>query len=93
MKKCVNCPEPVEDPQYKFCKSCWWEQDSRNDGPRQPYCTQEDRNEKVTAGMMIEMLKKIPEDYLVSFDSACGRVVKGDFTIYNDSKEVSINGG
>ena len=33
MKKCQHCPELVEADRYKFCKTCWWEQDSRNEDP------------------------------------------------------------
>jgi len=91
MKKCDNCPEPVEGPLYKFCKHCWWEQDPRNNDPKQPYLTAKDARKDVTVEMMIEMLLKVPKHYLVRYDSAMGYVCKGDFTIYPSGK-ISING-
>jgi len=94
MKKCKNpvCVEDAEAERYEFCKHCWWEQDPRNKDPKTPYSTSKDRNKDVTVAMMRDMLKDLPDDYLISFDGAYGRVVKGDFTVYHDSKEISING-
>lgn len=57
-----------------------------------PYEGDKDESKDVTVGMLLEMLKDVPKDYHVSFDGANGMVVKGDFTIYHDSKRISING-
>jgi hypothetical protein len=60
--------------------------------PYEPFKDDPDRRKDVTVGMIKEMLKDIPDDYTISFDSALGHVVKGDFTIYPRSKKISING-
>lgn len=48
--------------------------------------------EQITVRDLIEMLKQAPLDYEVKFDSAMGQIMKSDFTIYHDSKEISLNG-
>lgn len=93
MQKCKNpiCINSVEASHYKFCKHCWWEQDCRNTGPKQPFLTTKDSNEELTVKMLKEMLNFIPDHYLVRYDSALGHVRKGDFTVYEDKEIVSIN--
>lgn len=58
----------------------------------EPFANGPDRWEQITAGMLIEMLQSVPKDYEIKFDSACGQIMKGDFTIYHKNKEVSLNG-
>jgi hypothetical protein len=38
------------------------------------------------------MLADLPDDYKVKYDSAYGNIRIGEFTIYHDDKEISING-
>ena len=57
-----------------------------------PYERDPDRWENLTVGMLREMLKDLPSDYVIKYDGACGSINKGDFIIYHDSKEISING-
>jgi hypothetical protein len=47
---------------------------------------------QVTVEDLIAMLEKVPKDYEVKYDSALGQIMKSDFTIYHDSKEISLNG-
>jgi hypothetical protein len=58
----------------------------------QPYENTKEANDDLTVKDLKEMLKGLPDDYAVSFDSALGRCVKGDFTIYHDTRRISING-
>lgn len=60
--------------------------------PIQPFENDKDRWKPVTAKMLIKMLKTIPGNYEIRYDSAMGEIHKGDFKIYHDTKEVSING-
>jgi len=57
-----------------------------------PYKNDPDRWENITVGMLKEMLKDLPSDYKIKYDSCCGSIHKGDFSIYHDTKEISING-
>jgi hypothetical protein len=57
-----------------------------------PYENDEDRHEQITVRDLIEMLQKCPSEYEVKFDSACGQILKGYFTIFHDTKEISLNG-
>ena len=57
-----------------------------------PFTDDKDSSKEVTVEMMIEMLKTIPPHYKVRYDSACGLVHKGDFTIFHYCELVSING-
>jgi hypothetical protein len=94
MNKCKNpiCIEDAEAERYEFCKHCWWEQDPRNDCPKKPYATSENSHKNLTIGDLKEMLKNLPNDYLVSFDNASGYCRIGNFTIYENKKAISING-
>jgi len=57
-----------------------------------PYAESDKKNyDQVTVKEMIEMLKKVPGDYEVSFDSGYGSVHKRDFAINHDNKKISIN--
>jgi hypothetical protein len=57
-----------------------------------PFAKDTDAWEQVTVGMLKKMLEKLPDDYQIKYDSACGHINKGDFTIYHDDKTISING-
>lgn len=57
-----------------------------------PFKESDDSRTELTVAVLMEMLKSVPGDYIVSFDSALGLCIKGDFTVYHDSKRISING-
>ena len=58
----------------------------------QPYKEDEDRYQQLTVGMLKKMLKDLPDDYIIMYDSAYGEIHKGDFRIYHQEKKISING-
>jgi len=61
----------------------------------QPFENDPDCGKQITVKILKEMLDKLPsefDDYEVKYDSALGRICKGEFTIYKESKEISING-
>ena len=60
--------------------------------PEIPLENSPNRSDDLTVGELRKLIDKLPDDYRVSFDSALGRVVLGDFTIYHDYKKISING-
>jgi hypothetical protein len=61
--------------------------------PETPFENADDKYEDLTVKRLREILNTLPSKYdnfPVSFDGACGRVVVGDFTIYRNA--ISING-
>lgn len=66
--------------------------EAEEDSVETPFYRDKDASEQLNVGMLLEILQKLPKDYLVSYDSALGHVRKGDFTIYHDEKKISING-
>jgi hypothetical protein len=61
----------------------------------QPFEQIADGTKDLTVRDFIEMMQALPPevmDYAVSFDSACGYVMKRDMLICGPSKKISING-
>ena len=72
-----------------------WKKDDETEvkkGIEYPFEKDEDARSLITVEMLIKMLQKVPKDYIVKYDSAFGSIMKGDFTVYHDRKEISING-
>lgn len=56
-----------------------------------PYGNEDGEYEDLTVGNLIEALKKLPEDYQISYDSFSCVPCKGALTIDHDSRMVCIN--
>lgn len=57
-----------------------------------PFKDDKDGYKELTVKDLIEVLKTLPENYLVTFNNCAGIAYKEDLTIYHDQKAVSING-